>query len=80
MTDVQRLLDALHAAGVNFVVVGGVALVLRGSSRVTLDLDLCYARDLENLRRLEAHLGERANAARQTARSRGTPLLRHAAA
>ena len=35
---------------------------------------------LENLRRLEAHLGERANAARQTARSRGTPLLRHAAA
>ena len=35
---------------------------------------------LENLRRLEAHLGERANAARQTARSRGTPLPRHAAA
>ncbi len=35
---------------------------------------------LENLRRLEARLGERANAARQTARSRGTPLLRHAAA
>jgi uncharacterized membrane protein YccC len=35
---------------------------------------------LENLRRLEAHLGERANAARQTARSRGRHLLRHAAA
>ena len=43
MTDVQRLLDVLGAAGVDFVVVGGVALVLRGSSRVTLDLDLCYA-------------------------------------
>ena len=34
---------------------------------------------LENLRRLEAHLGERANAARRTARARGTPLLHHAA-
>jgi hypothetical protein len=34
---------------------------------------------LENLRRLEAKLGERANTARQTARSRATPLPRHAA-
>ena len=56
MTDVQRLLDVLRAAGVDFVVVGGVALVLRGPSRVTLDLDLCYARDLENLPRLAAAL------------------------
>ena len=56
MTDVQRLLDALTAAGVEFTVAGGVALVLRGSSRVTLDLDLCYARDRENLRRLAAAL------------------------
>jgi len=52
VTDVQRLLDALTAAGVHFVVVGGVALVLRGSSRVTVDLDLCYSRDRANLRRL----------------------------
>ena len=56
MTDVQRLLDVLRAAGVDFVVVGGVALVLRGTSRVTLDLDLCYSRDVENLRRLAAAL------------------------
>jgi hypothetical protein len=50
VTDVQRLLDVLHAAAVDFVVVGGVALVLRGSSRVTLALDLCYSRDRDNLR------------------------------
>jgi hypothetical protein len=56
VTDVQRLLDALCAAGVEFAVAGGVALVLRGSSRVTLDLDLCYARQRENLRRLAAAL------------------------
>lgn len=56
MTDVQRLLDALSAAGVDFVIVGGVALTLRGSSRLTVDLDLCYARDRQNLRRLAAAL------------------------
>jgi hypothetical protein len=52
VTDVQRLLDALKGASVDFVVVGGVALVLRGSGRVTMDLDVCYARDRDNLRRL----------------------------
>ncbi|MGH6610899.1 MAG: hypothetical protein ACRECQ_11665 [Burkholderiaceae bacterium] len=52
MTDIERLLDALTAAGVDFVVVGGVALVLRGSSRTTVDLDLCYGRDRDNLTRL----------------------------
>jgi hypothetical protein len=56
VTDVQRLLDVLGAAGVDFVVIGGVALVLRGSSRLTLDLDLCYSRDRDNLRRLAAAL------------------------
>ena len=56
VTEVQRLLDTLSAAGVDFVVVGGVVLVLRGSSRVTLDLDLCYSRDRDNLRRLAAAL------------------------
>ena len=56
MTDVQRLLDALIAAGVEFTVAGGVALVLRGSSRVTQDLNLCYARDRANLHRLATAL------------------------
>jgi hypothetical protein len=41
VTDVQRILEALAAAGVESVVIGGVALVLRGSTRVTIDLDLC---------------------------------------
>jgi hypothetical protein len=56
VTDVQRLLDVQRAAGVDFVVVGGVALVLRGSSRVTVDLGVCDARDFANLRRLAAAL------------------------
>jgi hypothetical protein len=56
VTDVERLLDALSAGGVDFVVVGGVALTFRASSRLTLDLDLCYSRDRENLRRLSTGL------------------------
>jgi hypothetical protein len=34
------------------VLVGGLALVAHGSSRVTVDLDLCYARSPENIERL----------------------------
>jgi len=56
VTDVQRILEALAAAGVESVVIGGVALVLRGSTRVAIDLDLCYARSPENLERLAAAL------------------------
>ncbi|HEU5059717.1 MAG TPA: hypothetical protein VFU21_24465 [Kofleriaceae bacterium] len=47
--DFQRLVDALAATGVRYVIVGGVALVLQGSARTTRDLDICYARDGENL-------------------------------
>ncbi len=56
MTDVQRILQILTDAGVHFVVIGGVAMVLRGSGRVTIDLDLAYRRDRENLSRLAAAL------------------------
>jgi len=53
----RDLLELLVKADVRFVVIGGVALVLRGSSRLTVDLDICYARDEENLARLAAALG-----------------------
>jgi hypothetical protein len=48
----RDLLEALRAEGVRFVVIGGVAMVLRGSSRTTLDLELCYERSNDNLERL----------------------------
>jgi hypothetical protein len=50
------VLDALVEHRVAFVVIGGVALVLHGSSRVTQDLDICYARDADNLERLATAL------------------------
>lgn len=37
---------------VRFVLIGGFAAALRGSPMITGDLDLCYARDDENLERL----------------------------
>jgi hypothetical protein len=52
VTDFRRLLETLVSHRVDFVIVGGVALVLQGSSRTTADLDVCYARDAANLARL----------------------------
>ncbi|HLG00234.1 MAG TPA: hypothetical protein VI916_07175 [Acidimicrobiia bacterium] len=43
---------------VAFVVIGGVAAGLLGSPMVTFDIDICYARDPENLERLAAALQE----------------------
>ena len=37
------LLAMLAHAGVDFVVVGGVAVVVQASPRFTRDLDICYA-------------------------------------
>jgi hypothetical protein len=56
VTDIDRLVEALASAGVEFVVIGGVAMVLRGSTRVTIDLDVCYERSPENLQRLAGAL------------------------
>lgn len=52
--DFRRLVEALADGGVEFVLVGGVALILHGAPRTTGDLDVCYARTDENLARLSA--------------------------
>jgi predicted nucleotidyltransferase len=46
------LLRRLTEAGVDFVVVGGVAVVLQAAPRFTKDLDICYATAPDNLDRL----------------------------
>jgi len=50
--DNLELLRKLTTAGVEFVVVGGVAAALQGSSLVTVDLDLCTPFSADRLRRL----------------------------
>lgn len=50
------LLRRLSEGGVDFVVIGGVAVILQASPRFTKDLDICYASGQENLDRLGAVL------------------------
>lgn len=46
------LLRELVARGVDFVVIGGIAMIGHGSARSTRDLDVIYALDAANLRAL----------------------------
>jgi hypothetical protein len=56
MTDFRGLLEALSAAKVDFVIVGGLASTAHGSARLTRDIDIVYARSADNLKRLVAAL------------------------
>lgn len=56
------LMRALVDAGVEFVVIGGLAVAVHGYERFTADLDLVPNPDAANLRRLEAVLAELAEA------------------
>lgn len=48
----EALLGALEREGVRYVVIGGLAAILHGAPTFTQDLDVCPARDSENLERL----------------------------
>jgi hypothetical protein len=56
--DVAALLGALQGAGVEFIVVGGTAAQLHGSTLGTVDLDIVHRRDPGNVERLLSVLGE----------------------
>jgi hypothetical protein len=51
-------LHELATAEVDFVVIGGIAGGVHGSTYTTLDLDIAYARDRQNLERLARVLRE----------------------
>jgi hypothetical protein len=48
----RKPLLALHGAGIEFVVVGGLAAVLNGAPVSTFDLDIVHSRDEANIARL----------------------------
>jgi hypothetical protein len=52
VTDFEALLRLLARARVEFIIVGGAAATVHGSSRLTQDLDIVYRRSPDNLRRL----------------------------
>ena len=51
-TDFHGLIRTLAQADVQFIVVGGVAASTHGSPRLTVDLDVVYRREDENISRL----------------------------
>ena len=51
-TDFRTVIEILVDAGVEFVIVGGLAATVHGSARLTQDLDVVYRRTPENLSRL----------------------------
>lgn len=52
MQETRQQLELLTNHEVDYVIVGGVAAALHGSSIPTYDLDVCYSRKPENLERL----------------------------
>jgi predicted nucleotidyltransferase len=52
MTDFKALLRALADSGVEFILVGGVAATVHGSTRLTVDVDAVYRRTPQNIERL----------------------------
>jgi len=56
MKSLSDLLSVLSKANIEFVVVGGFAGVLHGSTLVTRDLDLCTVLTPDNIERLRATL------------------------
>jgi len=63
----DEVLRLLNRHEVRYVVIGGLAAILHGSPSVTRDIDICHARDGENLVRLADALRE------VNARLRGAP-------
>jgi predicted nucleotidyltransferase len=48
----EQVASQLNKHGVRFIVIGGWAAIIHGSAHNTNDVDVVYARDPENLRRL----------------------------
>src|SRR6266567_1787757 len=50
--NLEETIRILYDAGVEFVVIGGVAMGLQVSAHLTKDIDFCYARTPKNIERL----------------------------
>ena len=56
----ENLIDVLVGAGVELILVGGLAAQAHGSARLTLDVDFVYRRTPENIAKLAAALAPHA--------------------
>jgi hypothetical protein len=69
VTDFRALLTALARSNVDFIVVGGLAATVHGSSRLTQDVDVLYSRTPENLQKRTAASNGLTNLAYRSRRS-----------
>ena len=60
MTDFEAVIRALSEAGIDFIIVSGLAATIHGSARLTQDIDFVYSRSSTNIERLVAALGPHA--------------------
>ncbi|HEU5134424.1 MAG TPA: hypothetical protein VFU13_04695 [Steroidobacteraceae bacterium] len=58
MTELNRLLQRLFEADIDFVIVGGFGAMLHGSSLLTRDLDVCAVLTADNLDKLRETFGD----------------------
>lgn len=56
MVKLKPAITSLSEHQVEFVIVGGIAIRLHSSAYITQDLDFCYSRSNENLKKLAAAL------------------------
>lgn len=54
----EQIVELFRRHGVEFIIIGGQAEILLGGIRPTFDIDVCYRRTPENIRRLAAALAE----------------------
>ncbi|HKW34999.1 MAG TPA: hypothetical protein VJN92_18455 [Candidatus Acidoferrum sp.] len=48
----EKFINVLNQLEVEYIVIGGVALVAHGSAKATFDLDVCYKRSKDNIEKL----------------------------
>lgn len=60
MTNFAALIHTLTDAGVEYILVGGMAATVHGSARLTRDVDVVYARTPANIERLVSALAPHA--------------------
>lgn len=58
MIELEPALKALTENKVDFIIVGGIAISAYGSAYITKDLDFCYLRTPENLKKIVRALAE----------------------
>jgi hypothetical protein len=58
MIELVPAIQSLYKNKVEFVILGGVAIGFHGSGYVTQDLDFCYRRSKENLKKIVSALGQ----------------------